>query len=344
MADGRRRRPAKAPSDDSGGLGLPDRTIGDLDSFDRNAGGPYAVAGLHFYRELDCLIDLAYGISFDFFDRPHLYRAVRGPISDIIAELRSRYGYQEQFLARDQRHQIFAGVFGLEDAPGGQLTGIPPATEHSFGVLRDQLLAAAAAFAERVFSTSEDMLRAAVRIMHVYLRDYLQDVNGSSVQWSRNAGLPAITQGRCYQILRDPQIAARFGVAVPPVADWPFKVDANGSTLVEQISSTLMQGGGEPISRGVFNDKQQLALRGAEALATVIDYQGEADAASIDLLITRCYIWYAARGRVLQLPVSFSSPPQVTPAAARSVVALAPAESNRSLFGASRDVIPSRIS
>ena len=50
----------------------------------------------------------------------------------------------------------------------------------------------------------------------------------------------------------------------------------------------------EHISRGVFNDKQQLALRGAEALQAIIDYGGAPDAASIDLLITRCYTWYAA--------------------------------------------------
>jgi hypothetical protein len=275
--------------------------IVDWASFDRRTSGKRAVSGLLFYKELDCLIDLAHCISLDFFDRPQLYRDVGDDVVRDLTELRARYGYREDFLSREQRHQILTGIFGAdEDALGAD----------SFSALRDQLLAAVAAFVERVFNTSEQMLRAAVRIMHVYIKDYLQDVTGASVGWSRTVGFPAIN-ARSYRILRDPQIAGRFGVNREPGIDWPVAVDANGSKLVEQISGTLMRVQTEHISRGVFNDKQQLALRGAEALAAIIDYGGGPDAASIDLLITRCYTWYAARGRVLRLPVAVSPPASV---------------------------------
>ena len=145
-------------------------------SFDRRTSGNRAVAGLLFYKEeLDCLIDLAHCISLDFFDRPQLYRDVGADVVRDLTELRARYGYREDFLSREQRHQILTGIFGAdEDASGAD----------SFSALRDQLLAAVAAFVERVFNTSEQMLRAAVRIMHVYIKDYLQDVTGASVEWT----------------------------------------------------------------------------------------------------------------------------------------------------------------
>lgn len=200
-------------SDDTGGASPdpPERTITDPASFGRGTSGERAVAGLLFYKELDCLVDLAYRVSLDFFDQPQLYRDVPAEIVADLTALRTRYGYQEEFLSREQRQAIFAGVFGDDEGAGFMNgAGATPAA-YSFTVLRDQLLAAAAAFAERVFNTSEDMLRAAVRVMHVYLKDYMLDVTGASVNWSRGTGLPAIT-GLCYRILRDPQIAARFAV------------------------------------------------------------------------------------------------------------------------------------
>lgn len=216
----------------------------------------------------------------------------------------------------------------------------------SFAGLRDQLLAAAAAFAERVYSTSEEVLRATVRIMHVYLKDYLEQVTGASVRWGRNEGLPAIT-GLCYRVLRDPQIVARFGVNRAPSARWPVEINGDGSTLVEQITTTPIRGSAEPISRGVFNDKQQLALRGAEALNEVMDYKGELDRDRTDRLITACYMWYAARGRVLRLPVAVAPPPMRAPLAApvgAPALALVPMDGNRSLYGAAPSAIPGMIS
>jgi hypothetical protein len=302
--------------------------------------GDYAVASLLFYKELDCLVDLAYLVSLDFFDRPQLYRYVTEDVVRDLAKLRARYGYHEDFLSREQRHEIFAGVFG-EGEGTGLMNGASPTG--SFAGLRDQLLVAAAAFAERVYSTSEEMLRATVRIMHVYLRDYLEQVAGASVAWSRNAGLPAINE-RCYRILRNPQIAARFGVDGAPSARWPLEVNGEGSTLVEQISTTLIRGSAEPISRGVFNDKQQLALRGAAALAEVMDYKGELGRDRTDQLITACYMWHAARGRVLGLLIGVTPPPTRASAGAAPAVALAPMNGNRSLYGAATGAIPGMIS
>jgi hypothetical protein len=343
----------EAPESDDTGGAPPEGTITDPASFGRHTSGGRAVAGLLFYRELDFLVDLAHCVSLDFFDQPQLYRDVPAEIVADLTALRTRYGYQEEFLSREQRQAIFAGVFGDDEGAGLMNgAGATPAA-YSFTVLRDQLLAAAAAFAERVFNTSEGMLRAAVRVMHVYLKDYLLDVTGASVNWSRGTGLPAIT-GLCYRILRDPQIAARFAVNAAAGAEWPFAVNANGSKLVEQISQTPMRAPMQPISRGAFNDKQQLALRGAEALAAVIDYKdNDPDRDRTDHLITQCYIWYAARGRVLHLPIATPSLPSGVPAAAPGaaapalmppVITLAPMDGNRTLYGSSPRPISGFIS
>jgi hypothetical protein len=309
--------------------------------------GDHAVAGLLFYKELDCLVDLAHLIALDFFDRPQLYRNVAEDVVSDLTRLRARYGYHEDFLCHEQRREIFAGVFGEGEGVGlmnGAGAAVPAG---SFAGLRDQLLAAAAAFAERVYSTSEEVLRTTVRIMHVYLKDYLEQVSGASVRWSGDEGLPAITE-RCYRILRNPQIAARFAVDRAPSARWPVEINGDGSTLVEQISTTSIRGFAEPISRGVFNDKQQLALRGAQALAEVMDYKGELDSDRTDRLITACYMWYAARGRVLGLPMAVAPPPTraplAVPAGSAPALALAPMDGNRSLYGPAPSTIPGMIS
>jgi hypothetical protein len=330
--------PAEIIEDPMPNIGdLLNRDITDPASFNRDTSDARAVAGLYFYKEIDCLVDLAHGVSLDFFDRPQLYRDVQEPVVSTLAELRARYGYQETTLSREQRQEIFAGVFGADDGGGSLFPGTAAGTDYSFGMLRDPLLAAAVAFAERVFSTSEDLLRATVRIMHVYFKDYLQDVDGASVRWSRTIGLPEIAE-KSYQVLHDPQIAARFAVDKPPRPEWPFQADANGGKLVEQISIASVRGAMSPMTRAGFADKQQLALRGAEALATIIDYRGQTDADSVDLLIRKCYAWYAAQGRVLQFPVSYSRQPSPTGPAP------VPPESNRNLFGTEFSAIPRAIS
>jgi hypothetical protein len=315
-----------------------DRAITDRASFDRDTSDRRAAAGLLFFKELDCLVELAYRISIDFFDQPQLYRDVPAEIVADLTALRTRYGYQEDFLSREQRQAILSGLFG--DPEGmAHLNGVAGSpTAYSYAALRDQVLAAAAAFAERVFDTSEGILRTTVRIMHVYLKDYVLDQTGASVEWSRRDGFPAITD-RCYRILRDQQIAARFGVNAAAGQEWPFAVSANGSKLAEQISQTPMRMPVPPISRGAFNDMQQLALRGAEALATVIDFRdNDLHDGRTDTLISTCYSWYAARGRVLNLPVSAPPLPGGSRAAAPTAamaptVTLAPLDGNRTLYG-----------
>jgi hypothetical protein len=287
-------------------LRLVDREIRDLESFNGATSEAREVAGLYAYMHLDCLVDLAHLVSVDFFARPQMYRDVGGEdVAGKLARLRVRYGCDEEFLGREQRHAIFASVFGEPEVGAGAAAPTDGTTRHadSFEGLRDQLLAAAAAFSERVYDTGVQMLRDRVRIMHVGLKDYLADVSGSSVRWSRTAGLPSITEATSYEVLRNPRIAAVFGVSQPPDAAWPYREDANGTKLVEEISHKL-RWATQPLTRGRFVTKQRLALRGAEALAAVIDFTDGDQDADLDLLIRKCYTWHAARGQDLGLPAA----------------------------------------
>jgi hypothetical protein len=308
-----------------------DREIRDLDSFDSHTRDERSVAGLLFYKELDCLVDLAHAVALDFFARPQMYRDLSQSVAGELAAMNARYGNHEKLLSHEQRNAIFAGVFGPA-APDSALAFADHAAPQTFAPLRDRLLGTAAAFAERVYDTGADMLRAAVRVMHVDLKNYLEDVSGASVLWSRGEGLSAITEGTSYQFLRNPQIAAVFGVNQPPRAEWPYVDDANGAKLVEEISLQLL-GRDRQIPRAAFVHKQMVALRGAEALATVIDFNSGDPVPDLDLLITKCYTWYAARGQVPAMPATAASTPAPREylASATAGPGIAPVDGNREL-------------
>jgi hypothetical protein len=270
-------------------------TIADRASFVAIAGPPHDVAGLYFYAQLDCLVELARHVARDFFARPHLYTEIAdGDIPPALARLDSRIGTEEFFLSRAQRTAIFAPVFGGSDA-----------ADQDFVRLRDGLLEAATAFAEWSQATGIPMLRERVRTAHRPFREYLEGVGGASVNWSRQQALPALTDDLAYRILRDPNVIAVFGLTRTPVGDWPFTEDANGDKVVEEISKQFRTDATPYVTREAFSALQRVALRGAEALAAILDFREDADDATLDQLITRCYTWYAAL-RARDMPAAVS--------------------------------------
>src|SRR3989442_1125915 len=103
---------------DKGTGAIADHRISNLTTFEEVTNEPRQVAGLYFYMELDCLVDLAYKLSCDFFKRPHLYTqlgrvTVGGSelgISGILASLNARYGSDEKKPSREQRKQIYEHI------------------------------------------------------------------------------------------------------------------------------------------------------------------------------------------------------------------------------------------
>jgi hypothetical protein len=266
---------------------ISDHRIHDLHSFQEATKEPRQVAGLYFYQILDPLEEMAYAISLDFRLRPQLYRDLGQPsIVPLLAKLASEYGTQVDTPSQGQRSAIFAPVFGTSDS-------------ESFSRLRDDLIKAARAFAERIADNSVEMLREVVRTSHRPFKDYLVGVHGDSLRFSKDVALSAFTEKICYPILRNGAVAAVFGIAKLAAERYPYSTDAAEDMLIEAVSTQL--GGLNSQLSGITRERissfQRVATRGAEAIAAVIDL-GEADHevndADLDLLISKCYSWGAA--------------------------------------------------
>lgn len=311
--------------------GIPDHRIRDLGTFQQVTGEPRQVAGLYFYKLLDCLVDLAYKISCDFFARPHLYTQLESTIlvapaqspaqsttlSEILARLHARYGSNERIPSKEQRNEIYVPIFNqAEDytTNGGD-----------FPRLRDELVNAAAAFAERVFDTGVEMLRERVRTTHRPFKEYLVGLQGDSVRWSKEEALFGLTENISYTILRSSGIAAVFGISLVPRNEWPYFEDSNADKLIEETSKQLKQLKSDQsavtLTREYISNLQRVALRGAEALATIIDFDERSSDADLNLLITKCYTWGSAllslKGRGAQPQPAAS--PLTTPAVSQPV-------------------------
>jgi hypothetical protein len=288
--------------------------ITDLDSFREVTANPREIAALYFYSVLDCLVELAYKVSHDFFKRPHLYvdlaesppkgqaskaATTSTQLPPILAKLHAEYGTSEFLPSAQQRDEIFMPIFGRGAHYWGDEEG-------DFPRLRDELLNAAAAFAERVFDTGVQMLVERVRTTHRPFKEYLRGLEGDSVSWSREEALPQLEDQFSYTILRNRGVASVFGIHKPPIEKWPYTEDSNGDKLVEAISKQL-RWGDQPdevaITREQFSNLQRAALRGAEAIAAIIDFtekeasdKGDAEEVDDDVrrLIRKCYTWAAA--------------------------------------------------
>jgi hypothetical protein len=291
-----------------------DPRISDQKSFDLVTREPHQVSGLYYYAVLDCLVDLSYMVANDFFKRPHLYTnlgtfqrfqadASSSPpsvsIAQVLARLHARYGSDEYLLGKMQRQQIFAALFG--SAGCHEMN-----SDSDFARLRNELLYACATFAERVYDTGVDMLRERVLDAHRTFQEYLTGLLGDSIRWSRDGALATLTEEIAYPILRAQGIAAVFGIAKPAKEDWPYVEDANGDKLVEEIAKQLnwsahvteMSGNAtHRLTRERISNLQRTALRGAEAITMIIDFDERSAANApddINRLIIKCYAWGSA--------------------------------------------------
>jgi hypothetical protein len=285
-------KPASAQYKKEDQLSIKDHRITNRDSFLETTQEPRQIAGLYFFQLLDCLVELAYKVSGDLRKKPQLYRD-SGKLTPTLAKLNAEYGTEVIFPSMDQRNEIYLPIFGQWDASAKSATD-------SFSTLRDELLQAAAAFAERAVDTGVDMLRENMRGVHRLFKDYVTGLHGDSVKFSKEQVLYELTEGNCYPILRSEKIAAIYGISRPSAAaDYPYTTDATVDILIEQISKQIVPAdGGMPyMTRERISNLQRAALRGTEAIATTIDFE-EADPNQtdddLDLLIKKCYTWGAA--------------------------------------------------
>jgi hypothetical protein len=283
-----------AHGDGQGGAGAPpgDQQITDQASFDALTKQAHEVAGLYAYKYLDGLIELARAVGHDFFARPSLFTELAdAAVAEQLARLDARSGADEHVLSREQRQAIYTPLFDGDwqgQGQNGQSAG-------DFVKLRDGLLDAATAFAEWSQATGIPMLRERVRTAHRPFKQYLTGLAGASVAWSRRDALPALAEGAAHRILRDRGVIAVFGLTHPPQDAWPYREDANGDKVVEEIGKRLDPNASPPWTRQGFSAVQRVALRGAEALVAILDFdEVHGNDQDLDRLITRCYTWHAA--------------------------------------------------
>lgn len=192
------------------------------------------IAGAYFYLQLDCLVAYGYQVACDFFRRPHLYTALGGQARE-LARLRAQYGNDERVPSQEQRDKIFLPLFGQ--------SGTGPANEQGdFPRLRDELVDAAAAYAERVYDTGVEMLRERVRTTHRPFKDYLTGLQGDSLAWSTDEALTGVARKLAYPILRNQGVSSVFGISTAPKAQWPFAEDSNATCRIPQDPSSPWTG------------------------------------------------------------------------------------------------------
>jgi hypothetical protein len=282
---------------------ITNRQITDEASFAEVTADPRQAAAAYFYLQLDPLVRLAHDVSRDFFRRAHLYTGLGRETAGRLARIRARYGKDERVPSPEQRDDIFVTLFGQAGGENGNGQG-------DFPRLRDDLVDAATAFAERVFDTGVEMLRERVRTTHRPLKDYLVGLQGDSLSWSTDEALQGVTIGLAYPIHRNAGVNAVFGISTPPVPEWPFTEDSNADKLIEEIDRRLHGAGnaGEPLTREGFSVRQRAALRGAEAIATVLDFNENGSEDDLALLVTKVYTWGSALRCLHEAPAPGQAP------------------------------------
>jgi len=281
---------------------IENHSIHDKVSFDKVTGigenERRQIAGIYFYYTLDCLVDLAQRVSLDFFQRPQVYTSLGKAKDEMyarekLARLNARSGHHEGFPSKQQRYCVYGHMFG--NYQGDTIDG-----NSDFGRLMIQIVQAAAAYAERAYDTGVEMLEERVRTMHRPFKEYLVGLDGDAVRWSRERGLSQLAESYIYPILITPGISSVFSITTAPVEEWPYTENTNGEKLVEEISRALgnADDSSSSVTRAYFSSLQRTALRGAEAVATIVDYEENPDGASpetneknLKLLITKCYTW-----------------------------------------------------
>jgi hypothetical protein len=289
---------------------LDDYRITSLRTFKEATEEPRQIAGLYFYQILDCLVDLAYKVSADFRKRPELYR-VLGPIVETLAELNAKYGTEVNFLSAAERNEIYLPIFG--NADGSSSSG-----NSSFALLRTDLVRAATIFAEGAVDHGVPMLREGVLTAHRPFRDYLLGLQGDSVRFSKDKALSQLTEDICYKILRNQNIARVFGVTAEISGeDYPYDTDFAEDLLIEKIAGQLTWRTDSAYlmpTRERISNLQNVALRGAEAIATAIDFDDKRPTPDdFDRLITKCYSWGTALTSLNGQSKGLPSPTQPTP-------------------------------
>ena len=243
---------------------------------------------------LDCIIDSAWAISFDFSDRLELYQNIPRESAAILTALQGKMGFDSFFPDKEIRSRLYMPIFGSPFSIEEFETSSP------FQETLIEVLTTATNFAENAQPTGFPMLREAIRSSIVPFRNHLLDLSGEAFNqiYSRIRYVFDLAQS----ILKEQMVYGVFGITSSITADWPLNAnDTEGAKLIEKITTQLEEIPSGLISRDRFIRMQRIAEKGASAISIILEEDYENDDAVLDQLISKLYAWGNDIGMVYRL-------------------------------------------
>jgi hypothetical protein len=251
---------------------------------------PYATSLGQMYRRfvLDCIPDLGYAVSQDFFLNPQMYQAVRPDTAISMATVQASMGIHADLPNKKYRAMLYKPIFGTSDATGTGNDG----SVYQAGRLK--LIASAVAFAERTVTSGQLAIRSQVLSAIVPLQHHFTNLVGaSSDQSSHRINMIHDTS---LAILTDPAVSNAFGVSTP--ADPGFS-NAEAAKLVERISQKLqdlMPSG--PMTGLQYSGLIEMANNGEKAIQLILDPNVRDNIEKSNELIIKLYAWGSDLGLI----------------------------------------------
>jgi hypothetical protein len=268
-------------------------------------GGPGAVAaapppdfnivGIYARWTLDCVVEAATAIAQDYRTRYRQYRDVPKDIATILADMKSRMGYDPAWPNSAQRAAMNTPLLGSSDAQANADTTSP------FHQIALNVRTAAIAYSERVFDTGEPMLRQAFIDAARSFKAYLSTLSGGVVGRATHDTEPIFKES--IKVLTSREVAQAFGGLPPaPPAAWPIPdpitddkyLNGDGAYLMEEVSRVLQPPDGL-VTQQHFLAQQRAAVSGARTIQRILqEDQENEDESNIKSLIGVAYTWATA--------------------------------------------------
>jgi hypothetical protein len=256
--------------------------------------GGSPVVGIYARWTLDCVVEAATAVACDYRTRYRQYRAASIQIAGILADMKSRTGYDPLWPNAAQRAAINTPLVGSSDALANGDANSP------FHQTALAVRTAAIAYSERVYDTGEPMLRQAFIDASRQFQAYLLTLSGGVVDRARHDTEPIFI--RSVEVLTSPEVAQAFGLPPAPPRAWPLParitednyLNGDGAYLVEEVSRVLQSPQGV-ITQQHFLTLQRAAVSGARTIERIL--RGDHENADVDVvrdLIGVAYMWATA--------------------------------------------------
>ena len=249
----------------------------------------HTIARLYQRWTLDCVVEIVWSISHDFYSRPRQYRLVSEDTSDILQDFLYLTGTDSGFPDLQKRKMIYGPMLGPSDGRVGEHTS-------QFHMNSRALRKKADDFTNRVFDSGEENLRRAFRDEAITLRSYLETLRSNSVVENVDRQTQNIFE-KAVQVLRDEIITGVFGRPPASLENWPLgeTFDTNGAQLIEEVTRVL-ETYTATVDHSQFIVMQRIADFGARTIEAILDADLTPDrpSAEINQVIQLAYSWKTA--------------------------------------------------